>query len=69
MNPSFLLTTLLAGVLMLLPEAAWAQDGLSVLDELVLDDLVEVEPPPGPWVSIGAPLALAVFMLVLMVLL
>ena len=52
----------------LLPGMGWAQDGLSALDDIPLDDLVEVEPPPSPWIAIGGPVALGFFMLFLMVL-
>tara|TARA_B100002019_G_scaffold211142_1_gene183904 strand:- start:525 stop:1274 length:750 start_codon:yes stop_codon:yes gene_type:complete len=43
------------------PEWAHAQDDLSVLDALDMDDLVEVEPPPPAWQSIGSPIALGAF--------
>ena len=51
-----------------LPLAGWAEDGLSVLDDLALDDLVEVPEPISPWLRIGGPIALGVFALALVVL-
>lgn len=62
---------LLTGIVMLvlgaaMPEFALAQDDFSVLDDIALDDVVEVAPPVSPWLSIGGPIALGVFFLVLM---
>lgn len=54
------------GLILLSPEWALAQDDFSVLDDLALDDLVAVAPPPSPWLAIGGPIALGVFMLALM---
>lgn len=59
---------LMLGLLLLAPESLLAQDDFSVLDDLALDDLVEVAPPPSPWVAIGGPIALGLFMIFLMVL-
>ena len=52
----------------MLPSEAWAQDGFSVLDDISLDDVVEVAPPPSALVAIGGPIALAAFYVLLMVL-
>lgn len=51
----------LAACLLVMPEWTWAQDGLSVLDDLAMDDLVEVAPPPPAWQSVGGPIALGAF--------
>ena len=45
-----------------------AQDDLSVLDSLELDDLVELPAPISPWLSIGGPVGLALFAVFLVVL-
>lgn len=54
-----LLRGLLLAVLLLSGEMSLAQD--SLLDDIPLDDLVEVAPPPSPWIAIGGPVALGVF--------
>lgn len=41
--------------------AVQAQDDLSVLDDLLLDDLVEVPEPLSLWLSVGGPVALGLF--------
>ena len=47
--------------MILLPELGLAQDDFSVLDDLAMDDLVEVAPPPPAWQTIGGPIALGAF--------
>lgn len=42
------------------PAALLAQDDFSVLDDIALDDLVEVAPPPSDWIAIGGPIALGI---------
>ena len=59
MKAIWILAVLAAGLLW--SEWSLAQDDLSVLDTLAMDDLVEVEPPPPAWQSIGGPVALGVF--------
>ncbi len=41
--------------------AVQAQDDLSVLDDLALDDLVEVPEPLSHWLTVGGPIALGLF--------
>ncbi len=58
MRPGLIVFALVA-VLGLSHTAVLAQDDdFSVLDELVLDELVEVPPPVSPWISVGGPIAL-----------
>ncbi len=52
---------LLTLLLVAAASAVGAQDDLSVLDDLALDDLVEVPAPLSPWLSIGGPVALGLF--------
>lgn len=56
-----LLVTLGLGLMLMQPELANAQDEMSVLDGLAMDDLVEVAPPPPAWQAIGGPIALGAF--------
>ncbi len=49
------------------PWVAAAQNEMSLLDELELDDLVIVE-QVSPWISVGGPVALGVFFFALMIL-
>lgn len=51
-----------------LSSMSWAQDGLSVLDDIPLDDVVEVATPVSPWIAIGGPIALGLFYILLMTL-
>lgn len=55
------LAALLALLTVAVPDIAVAQDDFSILDDLAMDDLVEVTPPPPAWQSIGGPIALGLF--------